>query len=345
MSVTRRDVKKDVPTDDYEATTQSDGSASIRTTSRRTVLRLLGGVGAVTLGAGAVSPVASGAQTSALSVPASGYVFIGFNKPPDNGTLISGGTMTLDRYTGGTTSTCRARVYVYRSTYTNDSGRLFENLTIGIDQDDIQGTPADAEGETLSVSVTDEFSCGGYRFVAVDLGRQSSNQPPEAAFDVLGVAEVEKSLTFDASNSNDPDGTIVSYDWDFGDGDSTSGEIVSHAYSAEGTYSVTLTVTDDSGASGTATQSVVVKVFAEPLVVNGESYLPGDIDGDGKYMDLDGDGKLTSADVAIYSELRDAIEAGAISLTNAQIEALDFNGDGVLDGRDQAILARRALQP
>ena len=53
---------------------------------------------------------------------------------------------------------------------------------------------------------------------------------------------------FNASGSSDPDGTIVSYHWDFGDGDSTTttGPTVSHQFGGD-VYYVTLTVTDNHG--------------------------------------------------------------------------------------------------
>jgi LPXTG-motif cell wall-anchored protein len=65
--------------------------------------------------------------------------------------------------------------------------------------------------------------------------------------------------TFSAAGSTDSDGRITGYAWDFGDGSApTAGEQVVHAYAAAGTYTVTLTVTDDDGATTTATREVVV---------------------------------------------------------------------------------------
>jgi PKD repeat protein len=66
------------------------------------------------------------------------------------------------------------------------------------------------------------------------------------------------SIVFDASDSYDLDGNIVSYLWDFGDGDTTSGISPAHSYTQEGTYSVTLTVTDDDGLidSGSTTAEI-----------------------------------------------------------------------------------------
>ena len=64
------------------------------------------------------------------------------------------------------------------------------------------------------------------------------------------------SCSFNASGSWDPDGTIVSYAWNFGDGTTGSGATASRTYAAGGDYTVTLTVTDNGGATTTQAQSV-----------------------------------------------------------------------------------------
>jgi PKD repeat protein len=63
---------------------------------------------------------------------------------------------------------------------------------------------------------------------------------------------------FNASASSDPDGTITSYAWGFGDTTAASGLAVSHMYAAGGAYKVTLTVTDNSGATSAYIESVAV---------------------------------------------------------------------------------------
>jgi PKD repeat protein len=85
------------------------------------------------------------------------------------------------------------------------------------------------------------------------------NQRPVASF---GVSCTFLDCVFDASASYDPDGTIASYTWSFGDGNSGSGPSVAHTYAASGTYTVYLTVADNSGATGLTSKSV--SVAAEP---------------------------------------------------------------------------------
>ena len=82
-----------------------------------------------------------------------------------------------------------------------------------------------------------------------------TNEPPTAAFT---YSCDELACTFDGSSSTDSDGTIESYSWTFGDGNSASGEVVSHTYANDGSYTVTLTVTDNDGDSDSTSQQVTV---------------------------------------------------------------------------------------
>ena len=85
------------------------------------------------------------------------------------------------------------------------------------------------------------------------------NRPPVASFtETAEIVDTEETISFDASESSDPDGTIVSYSWDFGDGTKGTGVSVQHAYSQDGSYIVTLTVTDNDGAKDTAEATKMV---------------------------------------------------------------------------------------
>ena len=97
--------------------------------------------------------------------------------------------------------------------------------------------------------------------------------------------------TFDAHQSQDPDGSIVVFDWDFGDGTTDSGWYASHTYRMGGFYNVTLTVTDNQGAS--ADLVIMIYVNFDPVAVF--TIEPSDplqhetltLDGSGSY-DFDG---------------------------------------------------------
>ncbi len=85
-----------------------------------------------------------------------------------------------------------------------------------------------------------------------------ANQPPVAVLNGDSTVYMDSPAVFDGSASSDPDGTIVLYDWDFGDGTSGTGTVVTHIYDSAGTYAVTLAVTDNAEASSTETQIVTV---------------------------------------------------------------------------------------
>ena len=69
---------------------------------------------------------------------------------------------------------------------------------------------------------------------------------------------VNHPITFYASSSSDPDGYIVTHLWGFGDGNSGTGETIEHSYTSAGNYDVTLTVTDNDGATDTITENIKV---------------------------------------------------------------------------------------
>ncbi|MBL8297284.1 MAG: M4 family metallopeptidase [Rhodanobacteraceae bacterium] len=90
-------------------------------------------------------------------------------------------------------------------------------------------------------------ACGG--------GGGGGNQSPVASFTATPSG---LTVALNGSGSSDPDGTISSYTWNFGDGTTGSGASTTKTYSSAGTYTVTLTVTDNQGATNTATRQVTV---------------------------------------------------------------------------------------
>jgi PKD repeat protein len=73
---------------------------------------------------------------------------------------------------------------------------------------------------------------------------------------------------FNASTSSDSDGSIASYAWDFGDGNSGTGSTSTWNYSSVGNYTVILTIADDDGATDTFTQVVAVDAINVPPVAS-----------------------------------------------------------------------------
>src|SRR3989338_6815748 len=86
------------------------------------------------------------------------------------------------------------------------------------------------------------------------------NRPPVASFTFSPAAPIiGEAVLFDASGSNDSDGTIASYSWNFGDSAPIgSGVTATHSYSASGTYTVALAVADNGGLTASTSMTVTV---------------------------------------------------------------------------------------
>jgi hypothetical protein len=116
---------------------------------------------------------------------------------------------------------------------------------------------------TILLRVTDDD--GGTDMVSKSV-LVGDNTPPNAAFSVTPVAPVVgDTLTFDASSSVDPDGTIESYDWETEGFDSeggesgTTGQVTERTVTAPGTVEIQLQVTDDDGGTDTITRAVTIE--------------------------------------------------------------------------------------
>jgi PKD repeat protein len=107
---------------------------------------------------------------------------------------------------------------------------------------------------TVTLTVTDDrgATASTTRQVTVTA---PANQAPTASFT---TAVQGLTVSVDGSGSTDPDGTVASYAWNFGDGTTATGRTASRTYTAAGTYTVRLTVTDNGGATGTTTREVTV---------------------------------------------------------------------------------------
>ena len=113
---------------------------------------------------------------------------------------------------------------------------------------------------TVTLTVTDDAGDSATNSTTAAIEAVVVNVPPGADAGGPYSGFVGDAISFDGSGSTDTDGSIVRYDWDFGDGASSSdaGPTPSHVYSAAGTYAITLTVSDDTGASDSAASTTTI---------------------------------------------------------------------------------------
>jgi len=138
----------------------------------------------------------------------------------------------------GETAMREVRPGHYEGTWTVPAGMSADAATV-------QFRAVDAVG-----NVTRASAPGTLRIIA-------SNRPV-AVIRAVTTARAGDYVVFDGRASRDPDGRIVSYAWDFGDGGTGSGNRLSHRFMRPGTYVVTLTVTDNSGATGSVTHTIQI---------------------------------------------------------------------------------------
>jgi PKD repeat protein len=92
----------------------------------------------------------------------------------------------------------------------------------------------------------------------------AANQPPVARPGGPYSGALNTAIAFNGASSSDTDGTIASYAWNFGDSSTGSGATPSHSYAGVGTYTVTLTVTDNGGLTNSAMTTVTVSTGSTP---------------------------------------------------------------------------------
>ena len=127
---------------------------------------------------------------------------------------------------------------------------LTSDLPPGPTFDTLTGAFSWTPTDTDAGSYTATFSVSDGRLTAttpeVMINVTANNRPPTANAGGSYAGATGQPITLDGSASSDPDaGQVLTYQWDFGDGSSGTGAIVSHVYTAPNTYIATLTVTDD----------------------------------------------------------------------------------------------------
>jgi len=156
-------------------------------------------------------------------------------------------------------SSCDDLVCTFSDSSSDADGRItgyqwsYGDQSLGGTTRNAEHVYAAAGAYTVSLMVTDDSgaSAGITHFINAVL---PVDIPPVASF---GSTCVDLTCTF-SDSSSDPDGSVESRQWAFGDGATASGPNPAHTYAAAGAYQVQLTVADDRGTIATATREVTV---------------------------------------------------------------------------------------
>ncbi len=122
---------------------------------------------------------------------------------------------------------------------------------------------------TVRLTVTDAAGATASTERQVTVTAPAANQPPTAAFTASATG---LTASVSAAGSTDPDGTLSGYAWQWGDGSTGTGVSATRAYARAGTYPVTLTVTDDRGATARTTREVTVTAPTGATVLAGDTF-------------------------------------------------------------------------
>ncbi|NIP22787.1 MAG: PKD domain-containing protein [Phycisphaerae bacterium] len=117
--------------------------------------------------------------------------------------------------------------------------------------------PATPGEVSVTLTATDKDGASAQDSATVTVNPSSEpNEPPMAVITVYLRDKTGLIFGFEGRSSSDPDGEIVSYEWNFGDGNTGTGVEILHTYAEEINYTVTLTVTDNLGAVATDTVDI-----------------------------------------------------------------------------------------
>jgi PKD repeat protein len=120
-----------------------------------------------------------------------------------------------------------------------------------------------------TLTVTDNKGATSTATRMVSVAPVVPNKAPTAAFT---ASAKDLTISVDAAGSADSDGVVKAYAWNFGDGSTATGATASHTYAAAGTFHVSLTVTDDKGATGATGQDVTVVAPPVEVVVANDAF-------------------------------------------------------------------------
>jgi PKD repeat protein len=203
-----------------------------------------------------------------------------YGQPMDHATVVANtntGSATLTPYSGSTDSSGKASFRLDTTSSTSGTVRVSATVTkqtidasyAGNGYADVQVQPFVAiplqDVIVVPLPPAPQPQPQPYQPPAPQQPQPAVNQQPVAIIAVdKSTGKTPLTINFDGRSSYDPDGSISSYAWDFGDGTTGSGYIASHTYTTPGTFVASLVVTDDNGLpSNPATTPIIVQSSAQ----------------------------------------------------------------------------------
>jgi alpha-tubulin suppressor-like RCC1 family protein len=176
--------------------------------------------------------------------------------------------------------------------------------------------------------------------------------PPVASFSIAATGAAGDPSAFDASASTDPQGQMLTYHWDFGNGSSGGSALIAQIYTAAGSYMVTLMVTNEAGLSDQATAPISIAAAPAPtatdavvtgLVMNaaGEPLSGATVAviGGGPSGTTDADGAFSVSGVAVGVPVVFTVSRSGYAVKRQRVEIPEGTTDGYFEAR---LLSRRS---
>ena len=186
-----------------------------------------------------------------------------------------------------------------------------------------------------------------------DGGSTGGNDAPQAVIANGPFSAVAgQSVVFSSAGSSDPDGSISSYSWNFGDGSTSSSANPSHIYPNAGSYNVSLTVVDNDGATGQASSTASISAADSGFVVSSHYYDKGDFDYNYSNYEAAFSDRFDDVDVEIHSYIvvnfNENVRASTINSNNITVKRLNVpdstqNKQNVITGSFELVSSRQAI--
>ncbi|SDB65799.1 Por secretion system C-terminal sorting domain-containing protein [Flavobacteriaceae bacterium MAR_2010_188] len=257
---------------------------------------------------------------------------------------------------GGNVSITATPSYIAYNYESNRGSNLDIRLTLYNSSGSLVGTFSSSTETTATISKTlnagryylsvegegssnyNTYGSQGQYFISGNIPAASNNNTaPSASF----TSSINGRTGLFTDESTDSDGSIATYNWDFGDGSSSTSANPTHTYPADAEYTVNLTVTDNLGLTNSTSKNITTCLDSDndgvcdssDICPGGDDSLDSDEDGIPDYcdscdnrVDTDGDGVKDCDDQEINSPCPNKVDSNGISI--------DTDGDGVADCLD-----------